>query len=552
MALSRDEMIAQILAKQKAEKQIAPGPTRDEMIAHILANQKTAPEPTAGDNARAALQSLGEQASYDYLPKMQAAVSSILPNPNADLDEQQKAQGFKVIQDKPTYESEKRGFKQYSEDVARKAPVASALGGIGGALLTAGLPAGILGKAGKVGKAVFGGPAKSLLARAGQAAASGALTGAIQDTEGNRGDNAVGAAELGAGIETGLGMLGKTGRAIGRVGPGLKKFANNRALAAVGAFNKDTARLAKKDTIGNIGKTAQGLGDFVLQEGLVKAGDSIDDIAQRIGSKREEIGKRIGAAYKDAAAPGFDAEAMGLEYLDRAQKRLRGKPGGDKALAAVEREVENLAQNGNNASLETINNFRKGVDDLIPHDKGVQLMSIPEKEALLDLRRFIAAKVQRGFGAVESPAARKELKALNSQYGKLSDLDRVARGRVVSETGNNLLSLTDKMALLGGAGVGAGSAMGDGGDAGSMIERAAIGAGAGLLSKGARSYGRPLIMKGADVAGRGMLGVQNAVTDAAKALTPKSAQEFAQAVSKLGLTDPAQIGAYAARYKNAR
>lgn len=558
MALSRDEMIAQILAKQKAAEQVSPRPTRDEMIAQILARQKTSPDPTPEENGQAALQGFGEQATFGYLPKIQAAVSSVLPNPNAAIDEKLKSEGFKINAPEPTYEGEKEAFKQYGEDVSKKAPVASAIGSIGGAISTAGMPAGILGKAGKLGKAVFGAPAASLLGRAGQAAASGALTGAIQDTEGDRFENAKGAAGLGAGIETGLGILGKTGRALGRAGAGLKKFAEERAVAATGAAKSDVTRLLKKDPTGHTGDELRRLGRFALDEKLVHAGDKIGDIAERIGNAKQAAGKELGSIYDTASLRGgasIDTTEIASEAIDHARAAFKGTPGGDKAIKAIEQQAENLAENGA-TDLNTLQQFKEGLDDLIPYDKGLQVISKPEKEALVGMRRFIADKISSHLDTL-SPEYRTTVKKINDRYGKLAELDRIARNRVSSETGNNLLSLTDKMALYGapaalGGGIGAASG---GGDTDTMLKRAAIGAGAGLLSKTARSYGRPLVMKGADIAGRGLLGVQNAISDAAKSMTPQIAQDFAAQVSKLGLTDPAQIGDLAARYqgmKNAK
>jgi len=560
MALSRDEMIAQILAKQKAQQQLDPKPTRDEMIAKILAKQKTAPEPTAGESAASALQGFGNQATFGYLPKIQAAVSStlpkiqaavssILPNHSADVDEKLKAEGFQ-IPDGPTYAGEKAAFKQYGEGLAEKAPIANAIGSVGGAIITAGLPGGILGKAGKVGKAVFGAPAATLLGRVGQAAASGAVTGAIQDTEGDRLENARSAATFGGAVEGGLGLLGKAGRGIAALAPGLKKFAEERAVAAVGASKSDVNRLLKKDPTGHTGDELRKLGRFALDEKLVKAGDKIDDIAARIGDAKKAAGEELGSIYDVATLRGgtpFDTKKIADEAVAHAKDAFTGKPGGDAAIKAIEKQAENLAANGQ-ADLNTLQQFKEGIDDLIPYDKGLQVMAKPEKDALLSMRRFLSEKITEHLDTL-SPEYKGVLKKINSRYSKLSELDRITRNRVSSETGNNLLSLTDKMALLGGASVGAGSAMGEGGDAETMLKRAALGAGAGLLSKTARSYGRPLIMKGADVTGRGILGAQEAVASAVKSMTPKAAEDFVKTISKMGLTDPAQIGAYAARYQ---
>lgn len=360
-----------------------------------------------------------------------------------------------------------------------------------------------------------------------------------------------------------LGLLG-TGAAEA-VGGAVKAFkslpgklaqkAEERAVGAAGAFKTDITRLLKKDPIAKQGNTVRDLGRFILDEDLVKAGDEITDIAARVGSRRKEVGEQLSQIYDEAAArvgdEGFNAVALGDEILTSLSKKFKGTAGSDKAISQVESVVANLKENGVAVPLRQLQKFREGVDDLIPYDKGLSLLSKPEKEALLNVRNAINDAIKSKLKDLDQKSGSgllKGLERLNDKYSKLSEIDRISRNRVSSEVGNNMLSLTDKLFTGGGAAAGAAPGLVEG-DPARALKGAAIGAGAGLLSKGARTYGRPLVMKGLDASSKGLLGIAKTIEDVGNSmgLSDQVKQQLFLQVSKSGITDPAQIGSLAER-----
>lgn len=538
------------LAQKEGPKKKSGGFDPD---AYLEQSAPAAPPSRAGE---AALQGFGEAATLGYLPELQAAAEKILPRGGQAVDEQLRAQGFQLPEEE-SYGLLKQQAKARSAGLQAEEPVASALGGIGGALATAPMAGAALGKLPGLAKV-----AGTLPGRLAQGAAGGAITGGLMNVDAAPGE------QIPARLENlkrgaGLGLLGAgVGEAVGGVTKALKGLpgklsqkAEERAVGAAGAFKTDITRLLKKDPIAKQGNTVRDLGRFILDEDLVKAGDEITDIAARVGSRRKEVGEQLSQIYDEAAArvgdEGFDAVKLGDEILTSLSKKFKGTPGSDKAIAQVESVVANLKENGVAVPLRQLQRFREGVDDLIPYDKGLSLLSKPEKEALLSVRNAINDTIKSKLKDLDQKSGSgllKGLERLNEKYSKLAEIDRISRNRVSSEIGNNMLSLTDKIFAGGGAAAGAAPGLVEG-DFGKAAKGAAIGAGAGLISKGARTYGRPLVTKGMDASAQGLLALGKTIEDIGRSmgLSDQAKQQLFMQASKMGVTSPAQIGSLAER-----
>lgn len=268
------------------------------------------PEPKGPDKtdaASAALEHFGNAASMGYLPQAQALVSQLMPDPNKGIDEKLRSQGFDIQQDKPTYVQERDANIKRLEMQGEEHPYASGAGSLGGALSSAMVASGAapINAASRIGRVI-------------QAAKGGALLGAVAnpgDTEGEvsglqlgerLGGAATGAALGGAGQGV-LEGASKAAKAFTNLSETLKTKAAERAFKSAGAMLKDYRQVAGQGRI-------EELGQFMLDNGLVKPGMTVDDIAKAAKALQGEKGSAVGAVLSKldesgAAAPSADALA---------------------------------------------------------------------------------------------------------------------------------------------------------------------------------------------------------------------------------------------------
>lgn len=117
-----------------------------------------------------------------------------------------------------------------------------------------------------------------------------------EDTLGNHditGEKLLAAAGHGALLGGGLGaVLGSTGElsshVLGRAAPKLSGVAEEQAFRALNPLRAVT-RQAEKVPGG-----ARGIGRTLLDDGLVRAGDTIEDVAERVSSAKQQAGEQVG------------------------------------------------------------------------------------------------------------------------------------------------------------------------------------------------------------------------------------------------------------------
>lgn len=232
---------------------------------------------------------------------------------------------------------------------------------VGKALGTAGaLPRGAAALGGLAERGVgslVGRGAESLAARALQSGASlgarglveGALYGAGQGiTEAALGDedltaeklfasmgeHAKGGAIMGAVTGGALGVLGEVGKAAGQralklfdessLSDYFKSFADERTIKALGASQRDIARMGKsaegiEARMSDIAETVRGY-RFEDGEKLFKAGDTIEDLAQKTSRAVEEQGKRLAEIREKLGAITAERPELGPDVGGLLQK----------------------------------------------------------------------------------------------------------------------------------------------------------------------------------------------------------------------------------------
>lgn len=504
---------------------------------------------------QASLGGFGQGALAGYLPQAQAAAGGLIPDPNADVDAKLKGQGFSIQQPEDTYINRRDDNIRRMEMEQKENPKSFLGGQLAGAIATSPMAGKAIGaipgmaklaSLGKAGVDAAGVATKgSALARIAQSAATAGAMGAVQnpgDTEGQmsglqlgeRAENAGKSALLGGALQGGVEGVSKGIQVIKGMPDFLNEFAEKRGAAATGLSKAEAKAAIKADPSGMEGKKLKELGRYVLDNKIVQVGDDITDVANRSGTMKKAVGKQIGQAYDTASEllsdpkefarltpeqkvliqkTNFKPQEMAKEFLDSVASSVKGTPNGDQVLNSARKVAANFAQKGKMAGINDIHEFQSQLDDLIfKSDQAFKRSGVqtPGTEALGGMRDFIKSKIDARFDALDNVFGKSlgsDLKELNKNYGMLSKVNSIARNRLSGDMGNNFLSLTDKMAAMGGAGLGASEGYKHGG-MGGAVEGALLGAGAGLVSKAARTYGRPLMTIGADKAS----GLLNAAT----------------------------------------
>lgn len=395
-------------------------------------------------------------------------------------------------------------------------PKASVAGTVSGALVQAPMMAAGLAKAGI-------GAGGGLLARTAKSAGVGAGLGAVQ----NPGELAEDDDQVNARLRQAVtgGLFGAGGEIIGSgLGAGFKKLgelpgkmksaASGKAIKSAGGMLKDYRRLLGKNRVEEVG-------EFALKEGYVRPGDTFEDIAQRTTEALNKTGQEIGEIYQNTKPVVQNKEDL-VSSLTKAINKEAPKIGRDAYTAKMKDVIEEIANDPDvlAGNPQKINEVIKSLDERINWQKKAQ--DLPENQAgFLSLRRALRDKANEIVDATGETA----LKSKNKQYQNLSELNTMSTDRVARENANAMFGLRDT-----GIGVGTGMLAADDFDPESLTKAGLLGFGAALASKGARSYGNPVLAKGL-LKGSGVI---DDVLANARGLLP---DEVRQAVSK-GLIDP--------------
>lgn len=308
-------------------------------------------------------------------------------------------------------------------------------------------------------------------------------------------DTAIGTA-LGGTIGAGFGALGNSGK-------NLAGFAEKKAFKSSGAMLKDYRSAA--DEVHDIGR-------FMLDKGLVKAGDTFENVAQKSTEIQKTTGEALGRGYDAAsmiisrlkpdvaekvAAAGFNPVRDKGEIIAAATKELGYGFKAKAAIQGVSDYIDTLAAQHGDQTLnpQVTNSIKTALDKTAIHWQRNPLLREPDTEtAVKALRGFLSDKVSTQIDAVgkaigdTGPA--EKLAGLNATYGMSTRIANIAEDRVFRESANRMFGLTDTLA--GGFGAAAGqAAKGNVGSAIGMV-------GGAVGNKLGRTYGNAVMAHAAD------------------------------------------------------
>lgn len=470
-------------------------------------------EPSTSQ-VQAGVESFGNAVTLGYAPQLQAMAEPLVDRamnfitgqkvPEAPL-EQALGRGASYVKAR---DENIRRMAEQEKDYPLTTGAASVGGTVAGALAT---PIGTASTAGKGLLAAAKGIGKGI----GKVALVGGAQAALQnpgDTEGNvdplqlaeRGENA----KKGAAISAATAGLVKGGGTVASKfagsGKAAKEIAENAAFKSSGAMLKDFRSAADKGRVNEVGR-------WMLDNKIVQATDSVDEVATKAAAFKESTGKELGALYKKAQAKlaepkfaeqlgtrarGFRPKSDSAEILGKVQSELGDSVGAKAATQKVAGYLEELTgKYGDDVDIRKANDIIGKIDEQINYSRRSQ--DLPEvQQAFLAARRFIRERVNNQVKALDralGSADSARLKQLNSDYRNASDVVGMAQDRALRENANQMFSLTDKIAAVGGGGAGAVTGAMQGGDLETTLKGAALGAGAGLVNRVGRTRGAGLI-----------------------------------------------------------
>ncbi len=493
--------------------------------------------PVQTSPAQTATESFGNAATMGYLPHMQAGVEKYTDAINsygdsalnavglgkyASQDSQLREKGFQVPEQSYTDVRDQNIKRQALQ--TEQNPGAALAGGIGGAVSSA--IATPVPKLGMLGKGILG--------AVGRGAAYGAGYGALQnpgDTEGEvsgpqigeRLENAAESAKTGAMVGGGAHLGQAVGKGMMGVAEKVKDVGLNASFKSAGGMLKDFRQAAAKGDIKRIGQ-------FMNDEGLIKAGDTVETVAAKAKDVNKKAGEELDRIYKKAAPKiqaadasisaleneggkaaakeaevGFNPVAHKEEILKAAKEKLGDAVDKKSALKAVSDYLDDLAEEYGDKILDPRkqNDIKTALDQKMNYSRNPMNKQPDAEKAFKAARDFVAAKVDASVDALGKSSGdaglAKELKAANQRYGTSKQVYQMAADRTQRVNANQMFGLTDRIA--GGAGGAAGALLpalagdhdvrhaGAAGVAGAVLS--------GAINHGVNKYGSGLLATGA-------------------------------------------------------
>jgi predicted CopG family antitoxin len=307
-------------------------------------------------------------------------------------------------------------FQQRREQAAEDYPGATTLGGIGGSM--AGF--GVIGKG--LG-ALTGAPLRAGLG----------LSAADMASKGVDAKTGAGALALEAGLGGGLKGISK----LKNLKEILTKKAGKRAEAAAGLDATKSLRdnISKLETTGKI-KEGE-LGNRLLDQGVVQAGDTADNIARKALDNKKLAGKEIEGLLADASRipvedvqKAIQKELPNSVALNEFQQKLTKK---------LNTQIDILEEAGETLSANDLNKAKSEIGREVKDF----LSDAPNKEAGKKIYKAMTTSIENSLGEAQL----ERLRAANKKYQALT----MAEDAATSQAGRGPSEMSKSMALYGAA-----------------------------------------------------------------------------------------------------
>lgn len=356
----------------------------------------------------------------------------------------------------------------------------SALGKVGGTIAAGATEGGLFGLGNAISESALGDSeltAEKLLASGGIGAALGGAGGAASELVGAGVRKAIGAAKGS--------LSGMSGEELQNA---LKDFAEKRAVVAGGAMSRDLKGLQYRGQLNERGR-------FMLDNGLITPGASLDTIAERAGAKRQATGQRLGELadmFDQSAQPG--ERISGPAIADKIQSELvdplMAGNSADQSLAKRIANEAEVARSKGDMSFKEAEAYKRSFDKHLTFDAEQGPIKEQMKQVRGMVRQAVDDSAEKIAGRLGDGSA-EEWQQLKNDYGHLKGVEDIASKRSAAIEANRMASPTDYGATVTGflGGLTSGHGVGVSGLGGMAL---------GAANKALRKYGDSIMATGAD------------------------------------------------------
>lgn len=462
--------------------------------------------------------SAANTATFGYMPQIVGGITKLINPTEESIRKSISVRDTSGIPNKHpiSYDPYMIGRDTMNQQLAsdqEEHPTASMAGGLAGAIgsaIVAPFPKALQASS------ILGGIAKGAAVGAGYGALSnpGDTEGVYDPLQGGERLSNAGRGAMIGGVTGGVTQAVSKGlKALANSPETLQGAANSQAVKSSGAMLKDYRAL-------NGSNREQAIGQFALDNGLVKAGDTYETVGQKASQLKQDAGKRLDALYKSANAAAKDVEVPEVigfnpirdraQIIDAVRQKLGSAVDKKSAVNAIEGYLDELAEEHGNAVLDpkTANNIESAVSQKVDYMRNPINPSPTNEKAFGVMRKIISDKVDGHIeylsDIMKDPLAGEKLAEANRDYGYSSTIARMAKDKANRIAANNKMGLTDTIAAGTGAGAGAvvGALSGDSKDA--AIGTIAGGIGMGLLHHYGKVYGDAVLSSALNRAGQTM------------------------------------------------
>jgi hypothetical protein len=280
----------------------------------------------------------------------------------------------------------------------------------------------------------------------------------------------------------------------------LKGIAEERAFKASGAMLKDYRLAGKKGE-----EEIRRIGRDLLDDGVVTASSTLDDIASKANTKATEYGERIGTMIKELDTLASKERPDFLKVIARARKEviepLAANPSTRHIAEAVENRIRPFEETAMGRSVfrrgskqaesrmgfERTWQIRKALDKQLKYDK----VALPaETEQLRKFRGILEEEFEQAAERASQKVGkgfRDEYALVKRKYASMATARDIAEDRLGRQAANRTISLSDYVS--GGAGTVAGTVAGSVLTGGGLTAGALTGAATAGLNKTMRERG---------------------------------------------------------------
>lgn len=233
------------------------------------------------------------------------------------------------------------------------------------------------------------------------------------------------------------------------ISAGFKNMATSGALKAAGAMFNDFRSMYHQAP-----QRAEELGHTLLDNGLVKAGDTVHDIAMKANDLKDKTGKAIGEVYDKVLdsltdvnnnipveakvqiqEAGLNPKSQADEMKQFVASQLTGKAGSTQAINKVGQVIDEISANGDGITPHKAIQIRSDVSNLIKWGKK-NMEQDATQQGLLALRDYMSSKINGQVelldSVLQSPQSA-ELARANKLYGNVSEISDIATDRMLRE-----------------------------------------------------------------------------------------------------------------------